>query len=219
MKASTLLAYVLFLCVLCLLVIESFFKKSKWEIAWSWLICSPFHTQTIVWVCFPRDTVIMSWAPSPKSPACTKGTVHLGKSLLDFHLTPELFGFVWTSMQIVPVPKEQPNKREERSRFGCGLSVFLWAPSAPKGTSLRAPVVFVGDRRALNFSPFGAAERRLNSQTRSSWIWPFVPVSTETHHSKAVVSTSLSVSTPWEFHLDLCDACLCCLMSNFFSHL
>lgn len=195
MKASTLLAYVLFLCVLCFLVIESFFKKSKWVIARSWLICSPFHTQTIVWMCFPRDTVIMSWAPSPKSPACTKGTVHLGKSLLDFHLTLELFGFVQTSMQIVPVPKEQQNKKEERNKFGCGLSVWLWAPSAPKGTSLRAPVVFVGDSRSLNnFSPFGVAERRLNPQNRSFRICPFVPVPTETHHLKVEISTSLSVS-------------------------
>lgn len=195
MKACTLLAYVLFLCVLCFLVIESFFKKSKWEIARSWLICSPFHTQTIVWMCFPRDTVIMSWAPSPKLPACTKGTEHLGKSLLDFHLTLELFGFVQTSMQIVPVPKEQQNKNEARNKFGCGLSVLLWVPSTPNGTSLRTPVVFVGDCRAPNnFSPHGAAERRLHPQNRNFWICPFVPISTEAQHQKAVKSTSLSVS-------------------------
>lgn len=54
----------------------------------------------------------MSWAPSPKSAARTKGTVHLGKSLLDFHLTLEQFCFVQTSMQNVPIPKEkQKTKR------------------------------------------------------------------------------------------------------------
>lgn len=93
--------------MLCFLAIESFFKKSNWEIPWSWLICSPFHAQTIVWVCFPRGAGIMSWAPSSKPAACTKGAVHLADSLLDFHFTVELFCFVQTSMQNVPIPKDK----------------------------------------------------------------------------------------------------------------
>lgn len=60
----------------------------------------------------------MSWAPSPESAARTKGTVHLSKSLLDFHLTLELFGFVQTSMHNVPLPKEK-----QRTKQGTNLVV------------------------------------------------------------------------------------------------
>jgi hypothetical protein len=80
----------------------------------------------------------MSLAPSPKSPACTKGTVHLGKSLLDFHLTLELFGFVKTSMQIVPVPKEQQNRKRSKKQ------IWLWLVGVPLGTLHSKGVEFEG---------------------------------------------------------------------------
>lgn len=59
--------------MLCFLAIESFFKESNWEIPWSWLICSPFHTQTIVCMCFPRGAGIMSQAPLSQVGRLDKG--------------------------------------------------------------------------------------------------------------------------------------------------
>lgn len=132
--------------MLCFLAIESFFKESNWEIPWSWLICSPFHTQTIVCMCFPRGAGIMSQAPSPKSAGWTKGTAHLGKSRLDFHLTLELFRFVQTSMQNVPIPKEKP---KNKGRNKCGeLSVFHPDPLPQRGRVGEIPAVFLGNCRA-----------------------------------------------------------------------
>lgn len=59
----------------------------------------------------------MSQAPSPTSAGWTKGTAHLGKSLLDFHSTLELFCFVQTSMQNVPIPKEKQKKQREEQMW------------------------------------------------------------------------------------------------------
>lgn len=59
----------------------------------------------------------MSQAPSPKSAGWTKGTAHLGKSLLDFHLTLELFCFVQTSMQKCANSQGKTKKQREEQMW------------------------------------------------------------------------------------------------------
>ena len=75
----------------------------------------------------------MSQAPAPKSAACTKGIAHLGKSLLDFHLTLELFCFVQTSMQNVPIPKEK-----QKTKRGTNVVICQFATQTlyPKGEEI-----------------------------------------------------------------------------------
>ena len=183
------------MCVLCFLAIESFFKKSNWEIPWSWLICSPFHTQTIVWMCFPRGTGIMSWAPSPESAACTKGTVHLSKSLLDFHLTLELFCFVQTSMQNVPIPKEkQRTKRGTNLVVVCQCSTETLHPKRKAFGKLLTPF-WVADHSVKDSSSWGCRVSVCLSRKGTSGTAPLsFPVSTMTFHPDT--GTGSAIYTP-----------------------
>ena len=96
-------------------------------------------------MCFPRCSGFISLASSSKSAAYTKGTAHLGKSLLDFHLTLELFCFVQISMCPVWIPKEKEEDKV-RDKGGGVLSVFHLDPLTQRVWDM--PNVFMGDPRA-----------------------------------------------------------------------
>lgn len=74
----------------------------------------------------------MSRAPSPKSAARTKGTVHLGKSLLDFHLTLSSFALCKPPCKTCRFPRKNTKQSEEQIGGG-GLSVFQLQTPHPKG--------------------------------------------------------------------------------------
>lgn len=77
----------------------------------------------------------MSWAPSPKSAARTKGAVHLRKSLLDFHLSLEQFCFVQTSLHNVPIPKE----KQKKARISVVVRPCATQSHRPKGEEFGNP--------------------------------------------------------------------------------
>lgn len=119
--------------------------------------------------------------PSPEPAACTKGAVHLSKSLLDFHLTQELFCFVQTSMQNVPIPKEK-----QRTKQGTNLAVVCQCPPQtlhPRGEEfwrlllpLRVTAWLGGLSERL--VPVGVRSAGLPLQKRDFWSCPFGPAYT-----------------------------------------
>lgn len=165
------------MCVLCFLAIESFFKKSNWEIPWSWLICSPFHTRTIVCV-LPKRHRHYVLGPLSRVGSLYKGNSTSFEEPAGF---PFDTGAVWlcANLNAKCAASQGKTKDKARNKFGGGLP-GLHSDPHPRGEAsgrLLLPLWVTawlggpGERLV----PIGVLSAWWPLQKRDFWNRPFVP--------------------------------------------